>query len=112
MAFCSCTLLLMAASATVLLLLLQEQVSGFIIDLRDNAGGIVAAGYGVAQLLMQDGDGFCIVKYGTGEEEVVQMQETTHMVTQPLVPHCPCLAVQLASTTKRWCLQHSQAWHQ
>ena len=68
-----------------MLMLVQDEVSGFILDLRDNGGGVVAAGYEVAQLLMQDGDGFCIVMYGTGEEEIVQMQGTTHILTQPLV---------------------------
>ena len=64
---------------------LQDKASSFILDLRDNSGGVVAAGYNIAQLLLQDGDGFCIVKFGSGEEEVVQMQQTSHLVTEPMV---------------------------
>jgi len=45
----------------------------------------VGSGYSIAQLLLNDGDGFCIVRFGTGEEEVVKMQDTTHLVSQPLV---------------------------
>ena len=64
---------------------LQDKASSFILDLRDNSGGVVAAGYNVAQLLLHDGDGFCIVKFGSGEEEVVQMQQTSHLLAQPMV---------------------------
>ncbi len=49
------------------------------------------SGYSIAQLLLKDGDGFCIVRFGTGEEEVVKMQDTKHLVSQPLVgesSHC------------------------
>ena len=45
----------------------------------------MAAGYNIAQLLLHDGDGFCIVKFGSGEEEVVQMQQTSHLLAQPMV---------------------------
>lgn len=63
---------------------MQDGASAFILDLRDNSGGVVGSGYSIAQLLLRDGDGFCIVRFGTGEEEVVKMQETSHVVTQPL----------------------------
>ncbi|KAL0028328.1 hypothetical protein WJX79_010735 [Trebouxia sp. C0005] len=66
-------------------LVTQDDASAFILDLRDNSGGIVGSGYNIAQLLLNDGDGFCIVRFGTGEEEVVKMQDTTHLVSQPLV---------------------------
>ncbi len=45
----------------------------------------MGSGYSIAQLLLNDGDGFCIVRFGTGKEEVVKMQDTTHLVSQPLV---------------------------
>lgn len=54
----------------------------------------MGSGYSIAQLLLRDGDGFCIVRYGTGEEEVVQMQETTHLVSQPMV-RAPAIALPL-----------------
>ncbi|DBB17293.1 TPA: hypothetical protein ACH3X3_014339 [Trebouxia sp. C0006] len=66
-------------------LMTRDGASAFILDLRDNSGGIVGSGYSIAQLLLSDGDGFCIVKFGTGEEEVVKMQDTRHLVSQPLV---------------------------
>ena len=54
----------------------------------------MAAGYNIAQLLLRDGDGFCVVKFGSGEEEVVQMQQTSQLITEPMVssnlaPECP-----------------------
>lgn len=64
---------------------MQDGASAFILDLRDNSGGVVGSGYSIAQLLLNAGDGFCIVSFGTGEEEVVNMEEASHVVTQPLV---------------------------
>ena len=64
---------------------MQDGASAFILDLRDNSGGVVGSGYSIAQLLLNVGDGFCVVKFGTGEEEIVNMQEASHLVTQPLV---------------------------
>ena len=64
---------------------LQDSASAFILDLRDNSGGVVASGYSIAQMLLKDGDDFCVVKFGTGEEEIVHMQEASHLLTQPLV---------------------------
>ena len=64
---------------------LQDDATAFILDLRDNSGGIVGSGYNIAQLLLNDGDGFCIVRFGTGEEEIVKMQDTKHLVSQPVV---------------------------
>ena len=46
---------------------------------------MVASGYSIAQMLLKDGDGFCVVKFGTGEEEIVHVQEASHLLTQPLV---------------------------
>lgn len=54
----------------------------------------MGSGYSIAQLLLRDGDGFCIVRYGSGEEEVVQMQETTHLVSQTMV-RAPAVALPL-----------------
>ena len=45
----------------------------------------MASGYSIAQMLLKDGDGFCVVKFGTGEEEIVLLQEASHLLTQPLV---------------------------
>ena len=45
----------------------------------------MGSGYSIAQLLLKAGDGFCIVTFGTGEEEIVNMQQASHLVTQPLV---------------------------
>lgn len=64
---------------------LQDSASAFILDLRDNSGGVVASGYSIAQMLLKDGDDFCVVKFATGEEEIVHMQEASHLITQPLV---------------------------
>lgn len=66
---------------------MQDGASAFILDLRDNSGGVVGSGYSIAQLLLKAGDGFCVVRFGTGEEETVSMQEASHLVTQPLVNH-------------------------
>lgn len=74
---------------------LQDGASAFILDLRDNSGGVVGSGYSIAQLLLKDGDGFCVVRFGSGEEEVVQVQEASHLLTQPLVS--PNLALSEAS---------------
>ncbi|KAL3143365.1 hypothetical protein ABBQ38_002195 [Trebouxia sp. C0009 RCD-2024] len=63
----------------------HDSASAFILDLRDNSGGVVASGYSIAQMLLKDGDDFCVVKFATGEEEIVHMQEASHLITQPLV---------------------------
>ena len=80
-------------------MLLQDQASAFILDLRDNSGGVVGSGYNIAQLFLKDGDGFCIVRIGTGEEEVVNMQDTSHVITQPTVsPLLSLAAVGIAAS--------------
>ena len=90
---------------------LQDKASAYILDLRDNSGGVVGSGYNIAQLFLRDGDGFCIVRFGTGEEEIVNMQDSSHVVTQPTVSplqrfreFCVCLHSRMVLC----CLRH---WH-
>ena len=45
----------------------------------------MGSGYSIAQQILTDGDGFCVVRFGTGDEEVVNMQDTKRLVSQPLV---------------------------
>ena len=48
----------------------------------------MGSGYSIAQLLLKEGDGFCVVRYSTGEEEVVNMQDTKPLVSlasEPMV---------------------------
>lgn len=65
----------------------------------------MASGYSIAQMLLKDGDDFCVVKFGTGEEEIVHMQQASHLLTQPLVRPNPVPSA-ASHTTKCSTMSH------
>eukprot|EP00891_Asterochloris_glomerata_P001756 jgi/Astpho2/1756/Aster-04177 len=61
----------------------KDGVSSVILDLRANAGGVIASGYNIAQLLLQNGqDIFCYVQDPSGTEEEVRITEVHPLLKQ------------------------------
>ncbi len=56
----------------------QDGASRFILDLRDNVGGVVEAGYEIAQLLLSTGDPFAVIVDSSWDGEEVPVQDALH----------------------------------
>lgn len=68
-----------------------EGATGWILDLRDNPGGIVGQGMEVAELFLHPGDVFARVRDQTGTETVAQLGQTARAVVgaDPVVSRPP-----------------------
>lgn len=73
-----------------------DGVVGFILDLRDNAGGVVEAGVAVAKDFLRDGDILCHAMDRSGEEQAAVMENTNRLTDKPLVCEFEALHVYTA----------------
>lgn len=63
----------------------QQQLSGIILDLRDNPGGVVEAGVDVAVDFLHEGQVLCIAVDKSGEEDRVVLPSAHTLTNLPLV---------------------------